>query len=66
MLVVDLRFVIEVEVPLLLFVAPFGRPLGFEVDGVEVVGRGGLKGFGGIVPSSCSPALLTGVLITFL
>jgi hypothetical protein len=31
-----------------LFVEPFGRPFAFGAGGVDVEGRGGLKGFGGI------------------
>ena len=44
-------FVIEAEVGLEvgLFMEPFGRPLGLGVEAeAEVLGRGGLKGFGGI------------------
>jgi hypothetical protein len=49
----------EPDVLLLLFVEPLGRPgLDFEAEvEVEAVGRGGLKGFGGIVCSLASRLL---------
>jgi hypothetical protein len=61
----DLPFVMA-DVEVVLFVEPFGRPLGF-VAGVELeveVGRGGLKGLGGIFV--CSFAAVSNSFLLWL
>jgi len=47
-----LEFLLVEVMPFALLVEPFGRPFAFGAEGVDVEGRGGLKGFGGIFAAS--------------